>query len=775
MNHYRLLIKKYGQIHWKRTLLTIIGIALSVSLMSFSTIFIHNLKETIFYSTKYSTGYYHMSLSQPSKDHELFLRLHQKIKYTGKVIVKVENFPQLESSIQFMSLDTEAKKIFKDIMLIEGSLPKDEKEIVLEEWIAEKAGIDVGENIRIGDFLFELVGICKDRFNSKSNKSSIGYLIENHPVLHADDTKEILYIQFHEQYIENQANVDAIMTELSSAALIPNENLKRNEIVYKAIEDYTSKDYSSIFIIIVNLLVMGLFIFNTFQISILERTQHYGILRTLGATPNQIYRLVMFEAIIYSVIAIPIGICLGLAFQGFLQYVSLFQNTTKFTVPYRDLLILGMIGFVTILFSVYRPAFAASKVSPIQAIKQTPQPSHLIKFKKVANEFLLRRLGISAHLAWQNILRNRARFIGATLSMSVAIILVILNFSFFSSQDPAVLVRSNYLWSSNYYITSDPGFTDQDRVALEKLFSSIEIIPSKYEDIEVNTGGETANIRLNGFEVKELEKANRYIVSGKINITNLQLGNEVILVIPSKTESQFSVGDSLSIKTSKGENYKVSVGAIVENYPTIGDSDQLTIVAHMDLFNSLVGEQDVYRRFDLTIEENDKNHFEISRKLEEFVENGKVRSLFENIKSIEKDFDAIKMLMVGFICIISFIGLFSIYNTLATSFLLRTNEFGVLRAVGMTMSQLRKMVVWEGIFYGLFSAFWGVTLGMIIHYLQYKILNALIIGFYPDWNFPITISLITCVFCIMICIATSLFSSKKLKLSSIIDSIKLEN
>jgi putative ABC transport system permease protein len=774
MKHYTSLIRKNGLTQRRRTVLTIFGIILSVCLMSFSVIFIENLKETIFNSAKYSIGYYHMAVSQPSKKQETDLKLHKQVKFAGKVTTRKVKASEFDSSIQLMSLDKDAEKIFNNIKLVAGQLPKKEHEIVLEEWIVEKAQLKMGESLKIGTTFFNLVGVCKNQFNSISNKSSIGYLTENNSLLLENSTTEFLYVQFHEGYVKSQGEFLLAVKNLREAASLSENDIQINTIVYKSLGEYTKRDYPSILIIIVNLLVMGLFIFNTFQISIMERIQQYGILRAIGATPKQIHILVMYEAIIYSIVAIPIGIGISMVLQGLLKYITIFQNSSRITIPYQELLGIAVMAFITIIISVYRPAKAASKVSPIQAIKMTSHLQPVTGENKTSKPFF-RSMGISADIAWRNIVRNKSRFIGATLSMSVAIILVILNYGFFSSQDPAALVKNNYLWNSNYYVTNDAGFTDKDRRDLEQLFPKVKIIPTQYENVEINKGNRVENVRFYGYQSSELKEAKYYKLSGKVNLQKLQSGKEIILDIPNKNQSHFKVGDSVTLKFANGNPHIVTVGAIVVSYPTIGDDDEVKIIAHTDFFGTIIERHRIYNRLDLMIEENSESHTEIFSKLDRFVVDGKVRSLYENMESIEEDFKVFQLLMLGFICIISLIGLFSIYNTLVTSYLLRTNEFGILRAIGMTLSQLRTMVIWEGLYYGIFSTVWGISLGLLLHYLQYKIVNIFINGFYKSWEFPLTISISAGFMLVVICILTSIFSSQKLKNTSIMDSIRITN
>ncbi|MDZ5471335.1 FtsX-like permease family protein [Bacillus sp. 31A1R] len=774
MKHYTSLNHKYMMKQWKRTILSIIGIALSVCLMSFTLIFTTNLKETIYNSTKYSSGFYHFSIKNPSHEQETILKLHEKIERVGVTKVKRVGLQDAQAAIQLMSIDHTGMEIFKETTLLRGGFPKNEDEIVLEDWLAQKWMLKMGDSIRIENLTFKLVGVSKDQLNSKANEVSIGYLIEKHQILKQADKH--LYVQFYEEYINQSSDLNILIDEVASSAILKKSEIKVNAIVDKALMDYKSRDYSALFIFIFNLIVMGVFIYNTFQITVMERIHQYGIIRSLGATPKQILHIVLNEAILISFISIPLGLGMGVLLQRLLQYISFFSETINPTLPVSSLVGACLFSLIVIIFSVYRPAKAASKVSPISAVKMNDTSTSFKGTNARVRSYFLDKLGVSPHLAWQNITRNRARFISATLSMSIGIVLIILNFSFFSSQDPAALLRKNYLWDANYYISKKTGYTDQDIRDLEKLLPINHVFPSKYTNVELVKENNIApkNIQVYGYHPEMIRKAEAYVVDGKINLEKIESGKEIIIMVPDKENVIAKPGQSIIIKNSEGQAYTLKVGAIVENYPVGGDRERTAIIIDSTYFETIHSEG-VYHRLDLAIEENEKNHAEIYNSLKDFAEGGRIKSLFENMKSIERDFETIQVLMVGFICIISIIGIFSIYNTLSTSYLLRKNEFGVLRAIGMTKSQLRNMVVWEGLFYGLFSCSFGCILGLILHYLQYRIINLFITGFFPQWNFPMLVLILVSVTFLILCVITSLLSSKPLKSDSIMESIKLVN
>ncbi|MNI74495.1 hypothetical protein D3C73_1305820 [compost metagenome] len=92
--------------------------------------------------------------------------------------------------------------------------------------------------------------------------------------------------------------------------------------------------------------------------------------------------------------------------------------------------------------------------------------SDLKPLKVSTNKLYQKWFGISGHLAFQNLLRSKSRFIVTVVSMSVAIVLFIGVHYFVSVQDPAASIRHQFLWESEYYLYAGSnregrGFTDE--------------------------------------------------------------------------------------------------------------------------------------------------------------------------------------------------------------------------------------------------------------------------------------------------------------------------
>jgi putative ABC transport system permease protein len=79
----------------------------------------------------------------------------------------------------------------------------------------------------------------------------------------------------------------------------------------------------------------------------------------------------------------------------------------------------------------------------------------------------------------------------------------------------------------------------------------------------------------------------------------------------------------------------------------------------------------------------------------------------------------IKILLYGFVVVVSLIGCVNIINTLTTNIILRKREFAALKSIGLTQKGLRKMITLEGMLYGIVGSIYGSVIGSILSYLIY--------------------------------------------------------
>lgn len=165
-------------------------------------------------------------------------------------------------------------------------------------------------------------------------------------------------------------------------------------------------------------------IYNAFNISVIERISQFGLFRSIGATPKQIKNLVYREAFLLTVIAIPLGFGLGvIAMKVVLYIISLIQDdialfeNMKISISPIVFLVTSVLASITVFLSARGPARRASKVSPLEAIKNTKDVKKE-KIKKTGNTRIIRKLfGIEGEIAYKNLNRNKKRFIITVFSM----------------------------------------------------------------------------------------------------------------------------------------------------------------------------------------------------------------------------------------------------------------------------------------------------------------------------------------------------------------------
>lgn len=106
----------------------------------------------------------------------------------------------------------------------------------------------------------------------------------------------------------------------------------------------------------------------------------------------------------------------------------------------------------------------------------------------------------------------------------------------------------------------------------------------------------------------------------------------------------------------------------------------------------------------------------------------------EEKAEIQKMKQQLQVLVLCIVAIIAVIGVLNIINTISTNLIIRTKEFGMLRAIGTTSQQLKKMIQLEGMFYGLFSALWAIPIGTVLSYCLYQLFRQE--ATYMEWGIP---------------------------------------
>lgn len=232
------------------------------------------------------------------------------------------------------------------------------------------------------------------------------------------------------------------------------------------------------------ILVTGyLIIYNVFQISVEGDVRFYGLLKTIGTTPRQIRRMIRQQALLLSVVGIPLGLILGWFVGKLLVPVVVSQLDGVETVTSTNpLLFVGsaLFALATVFISCLRPGRMAGRVSPIEALRYTEAGGRSKGKRKKKKVSLF-------SMAWANLGRSRGKTIITVVSLALAVVLFQLVVTFVNGFDMDKYV-SNQI-ATDFQVADASYF--QDGGSREKRPLSEDVITAINEQGGVTDGGRT--------------------------------------------------------------------------------------------------------------------------------------------------------------------------------------------------------------------------------------------------------------------------------------------
>ena len=248
-------------------------------------------------------------------------------------------------------------------------------------------------------------------------------------------------------------------------------------------------------VLVLILLTGYLIIYNVFQISVAGDIRFYGLLKTIGTTPRQLRRIIRTQALLLSLIGIPIGLLLGWLLGGVLTPVITARlNGVTTVVSVSPLLFVGaaIFALVTVLISCCRPGRLAGKVSPVEAVRYTEGKALKRNGKRSGK-------GVSLlSMAWANLGRSRGKAFITVLSLTLAVVLLTLTVTFAGGFDMDKYV-SNFTASD--FILADAG---QFQTGGHAFNDEMEV-PEEVIDAVEAQGGITGRGRIYGKTAPALE------------------------------------------------------------------------------------------------------------------------------------------------------------------------------------------------------------------------------------------------------------------------------
>lgn len=850
----------------RRTMVTIIGVILSTLLISVVAILATSIYDSSVKNEKERKGNYQVRIHDVTKEDSILIRNYREVKESfslGEIGTSLLDRNLLDESSAYALFKGYIKIVGYNenflnnypLSLVKGRYPSNDREVLITDsflkalkepyQIGDKITLKVGTRVdkegkhlsfrdRIYSISYDNSGhsnyIMKDLIKEEEiiDSEIIEYVIvgiaetedftydDPHYYLftYSNEKKEYedLFLTYH-----NPDKAEMITEELTKGKYETSFNSFLLELLTISFGDNMSAALGGIVGVLLFVIIISsvLVIRNAFRISVVERTKQFGLLSSVGATSKQIRRSVLFEGFLIGLIATPIGVLLGVlvSYLLILTTNTILSGTLDFlelSVSWLSILIALLPSIVTIFFSCWAPALFASRMAPVEAIRN----NHEIKIAKKQLKtpwFISKLFGIGGEVSYKNLKRSKKKYQTTVLSLIVSIIVFITLSSFI---DMVFYVLLGYYDNQiSCDLTVGTSFYDKE---MEK-----EEVETKLKEIE------STILEIEGIERYAVERRD-YLSTNDYSLFNPNYYEYYERVYRDLEEFDFSIQIS-TVGNQEFKRFVSSLGGKMEDYEegailidkvsleyqkkfhemnllNVKEGDTLT------LYNASLNssrEIKIVKRTDKKplsipdgITKGDRIYFIVSDsymkklslgtpQIEIYINTKNTKPIIEEIEKInggsnlltyydyqseERMEKSVQLLVFivsyGFIGVITLIGVTNIFNTITTNMILRRREFAMFRAVGMTQKEFHKMIRLESIFYGLKSLIIGITVALILTYYMNSSLSKWI---QKSYEFPILTVGISIIFVFIVVYMTMHYSIKQINKQNIIETIREEN
>ena len=879
MNLLNKLTIKNLKLNKKRTIVTIIGIMLSVALITaVASIYTSGIKSLISYET-YQKGNFHVAYYDvPVEDLYLFKnnREIENINLTTNIGYAKINSKNEDKPYAYVKGFTQNSLDNLSIKLVEGRLPSDENEIIipthlktngrLELKVGDSITLDIGKRISLVDGIelnqnnpfqtdeenisaeniidttsktYKIVGIIERpasniegytapgyTFITLTNEENLSGKVDVFARYTKDGTKNVYKVtanilgvdeELFEKYYKSSASLEEYNKYLNEELKKEKYTININSYLINLETDPLGVESSGGLSVAVGI-VLGIIIFtsifcikNSFDISITEKTKQYGMLRSIGATKKQIKRNVFYEATILGIIGIPLGIILGLIASFILIIISNYflrdslaiGLNLKFSFSIIALIIAIVLGIITIYFSAFRSAKRASKVSPIDSIRNSANIK--INPKKIKSpKFIKKLFGMGGEISYKNLKRNKKKYRTTVISIVVSVFVFIALYSFMGMAFDTVeneLKVSEYNISlsatsienketldkyiettkldniENYTVLRQIGFTYENRKFNPEYLSFLNL--KLDDDIEDNTKGFFTIYAIGDEQYKKYidelgldydEIANKGILMDYRKIGR-QNANEDKITYKTLRITDYEKGDKLSGTLDDGKEFQIEIGYITDIKPFgLKNINEIYLIVSENLYNEIATEKSSQI---INIYYKSNNASKLQDDIDELLKNQNygLNNIEENVKAMNNLYILVAIFLYGFIIVISLIGITNIFNTITTNMELRKQEFAMLKSIGMTTKEFNRMIKLETFFIGMKSLLFGIPIGVGLSYLIYHFLAASGMAY----KLPILAIIIAVVAVFVLISIIMKYSMNKINKQNTIETIRNEN
>jgi putative ABC transport system permease protein len=523
------------------------------------------------------------------------------------------------------------------------------------------------------------------------------------------------------------------------------------------------------------LVVGGFQIFNTFSITVAQRVREFGLLRTLGASRPQVLSAVLIEALIIGVVGSIAGLFAGIGIASGLN--AMFKSfgidlpNTGLVLETRTIVVSLVLGIGITLASSLAPALRATRISPMAALLEAALPEsrrrgrvlavfagllgigglamlliglfgnlessgsaaglmgagsaailfsaslyspRLVKpLASVAGWPLERLRGLTGRLARENAMRKpgRTAVTSAALMIGLALVVFVTVFAAGLNRSIASAIDTNF--QGDITVQSTDGFSPIPNVIARDVsdvpgVGDVGSIRFSYAKL----AGESGQQRLSGVDPATIDKVFNFDFTEGSSEAIADLTSRQAVVDEAYAKSNdLELGDTLRVLTPSGRRTAFEIVAAVKDRTDFLGSFVIDQAAMARYFGET---RDTYVLVGVTPA---ATAAAVERRVKRLVStrypSAEALNQEELKKSQEEQIGALVGLVYALLSLAVIVSIFGIVNTLALSIHERTRELGMLRAVGMSRRQVKRVIRYEAVITALIGALLGTALGVL--------------------------------------------------------------
>ncbi|MFJ7492993.1 ABC transporter permease [Streptomyces sp. NPDC097727] len=522
-------------------------------------------------------------------------------------------------------------------------------------------------------------------------------------------------------------------------------------------------------------LLVGIFlIVNTFSMLVAQRTREIGLMRAIGSSRKQVNRSVLIEAlflgIVGSVLGVGAGVGLAVGLMKLMGAMGMDLSTKDLTVAWTTPVVGLALGIVVTVVAAYIPARRAGKISPMAALRDAGTPADgragrvratiglvltlaggaallaatradksgegslflgvgvvltLIGFivigpllagfvVRVLSAVMLRMFGPVGRLAERNALRNprRTGATGAALMIGLALVACLSVVG--SSMVASATEELDKSVGADFIVEPAGG----GALIVDQAAKSLKSVPDieHFTDYKVvgasltAPDGTTEDKVLAAVDPTYQDDVRRTTVSGKLADA---YGKDAMSVGETyATKHHVKVGDRLTVAFKGGETAKLKVAAITSDDVNIDKGAMYINTTTAARYVPADALPDNMIMFAKAADGKEKEAYAALKDALVKYPQYEVQNQADFKQQLKDQIGQLLNIVYGLLALAIIVAVLGVVNTLALSVVERTREIGLMRAIGLSRRQLRRMIRLESVVIAVFGALLGLGLGM---------------------------------------------------------------